>query len=323
MTDRERLPSTPGGTPLNPPAVTPIERDPARLREALPWYRNGTLSAGDRAWVEARLAEDPAAGEEAAFDQLVQSELNAQVEQIPAGIGWEALLSRARADAASARATAPAMTSTTASTTTPAAAARAPLDGISERAGSALGADGAGQSGTPAVGRPAVGRPEAAATATTGSRGASAGPASNGGLGGLGDLLSRIVEAVGQFMTPRLATGLAALLIAQTVALGVLLGGRDGERNGGQAGGTDTVEYRSAPGAVPVATLRVLLNDQVPEATLRDALVARQVSIIDGPNDLGEYWLLPRQGDPEAVARALAAAGVVATWSVDHRPRVR
>lgn len=314
MTDRERLPSSPGGTPLNPPAVTPIERDPARLREALPWYRNGTLSADDRVWVEARLAEDPAAGEEAAFDQLVQSELNAQVEQIPAGIGWEALLSRARADAASARATAPTMTSTTASTTTPAAAARTPLDGISERAGSALGADGAGQPGMPAVGRP-----EAAAPATPRSRGASAGPASNGGLGGLGDLLSRIVEAVGQFMTPRLATGLAALLIAQTVALGVLLGGRDAGRDGGE----DTVEYRSAPGAVPVATLRVLLNDKVPEATLRDALVARQVTIIDGPNDLGEYWLLPRTGDPDAVARALAADGVVATWSVDHRPRVR
>ena len=81
--------------------VTPIVRDPARLAEALPWYVNGTLSADDRAWVEALLDEDPGAASQAGFDRLVQAELNARLAEVPADIGWTRLLARARSDAAS------------------------------------------------------------------------------------------------------------------------------------------------------------------------------------------------------------------------------
>ena len=34
------------------PRTTPIERDPQRLQEVLPWYLNGTLTEEDRVWVD-------------------------------------------------------------------------------------------------------------------------------------------------------------------------------------------------------------------------------------------------------------------------------
>jgi len=45
--------------------------------------------------------------------------------------------------------------------------------------------------------------------------------------------------------------------------------------------------------------------------------------IVDGPNALGEYWILPAGQSVETVATVLRDAGVIASFAIDHRPRVR
>jgi hypothetical protein len=86
--------------------TTPIERDAARLEEALPWYLNGTLAEADRAWVEQMLAADSeAAGDcrdQFEFDRRLAEAFEQKVAQVPADIGWSSLIRRVRADAAAA-----------------------------------------------------------------------------------------------------------------------------------------------------------------------------------------------------------------------------
>jgi hypothetical protein len=102
----------------------------------------------------------------------------------------------------------------------------------------------------------------------------------------------------------------------QAVAIGILVGERSG-------GAPDTVEYRSGAGAAPVTAIRALFNEAITEKALREALAANGATIVDGPNPLGEYWILSGAGDPEAVARALRDAGVIATYVIDQRPAGR
>lgn len=91
---------------MKPEITTPIDRNADRLAELLPWYENGSLSADDHAWVEAQLADDPAAGKALAFDRQIAETLSAQADELPADIGWNNLMQRVRADAAPAAATA-------------------------------------------------------------------------------------------------------------------------------------------------------------------------------------------------------------------------
>lgn len=84
--------------------TTPIQRDPARIQEVLPWYVNDTLGTEDRAWVEQMLA---AQGEQAGtalraqveLDRSLAAALERKVAQVPVDIGWASLLRQVRADA--------------------------------------------------------------------------------------------------------------------------------------------------------------------------------------------------------------------------------
>jgi len=69
--------------------------------------------------------------------------------------------------------------------------------------------------------------------------------------------------------------------------------------------------------------IRALLNETTTEAALRAALLANEAVIVDGPNALGEYWILPAGQSVETVATVLRDAGVIASFAIDHRPRVR
>ena len=222
--------------------TTPLERDPARLGEALPWHVNGTLDADDRAWVERGLvADDLSLRRDLAFDRELADAFEQRLSEVPSDIGWSELLRKVRADAARQVAAAPA----------PDAAA--------------------GESWLQRLGRLF-----------------SAGP------------------------SPRLGMAMAVLVAVQAVAIGVLVGER-------QAGAPDTVEYRAGAGARPVTAIRALFNETITEKALRDALAASGASIVDGPNPLGEYWIVTGGADPEAVARTLRDAGVIASYVIDQR----
>ena len=233
--------------------TTPIEQDPARLEEALPWYLNGTLGEADRAWVEQMLAADQQAMDRAGihdqleFDSRVAEAFEQKVAEIPAGIGWSRLIQRVRADAAPSPAV--------------------PLAGA--MAGRPPGAD-AGSS-----------------------------------------WLQRLARLVAPLMSPQVGMAMAVLVAVQAIAIGVLVGERQGSG--------DTVEYRSGGQAVPVPAIRALLNESVTEKVLREALTANGASIVEGPNPLGEYWIVTGERDPEGVANALRTAGVVASYVIDQR----
>lgn len=235
---------------------TPIERDPAKLREVLPWYVNGTLGAEDRAWVEQMLAAEE---QQAATDLRTQLDLDRsltaaferKVAQVPVDIGWSSLLQRVRADAMP---------------------------------------DVAGRTA-------AAGTPAGAGTASSSGSGLS--------------WMQRLARLLARVMSPQLGMGLAVLVAVQAVALVLVAGGRDGVG--------DTVEYRSSGDGAPVAAIRALLNESITEKTLREALSANGARIVDGPNPLGEYWIVPGQRNAEEVAVALRDAGVIASYVIDQR----
>ncbi|HZH07363.1 MAG TPA: hypothetical protein VEY69_11860 [Lautropia sp.] len=127
--------------------------------------------------------------------------------------------------------------------------------------------------------------------------------------------LQRLSRLFAPTMSPRLGLALAVLVAAQTIAIGVLLSGREG--------GSDTVEYRSSDGARPMPAIRALLNEQITEKALREALTASGATIVDGPNALGEYWIVAGSTDPEAVAVSLRQAGVIASHVIDYRAQGR
>lgn len=232
--------------------TTPIERDPARLRDALPWYLNGTLEESDRAWVERMLAAD--AGEAPAeldFDRGLAQAFERRLAEVPADIGWAALLKQVRSE-------------------TPVAAA----------ARSGVGAGGG----------------------------------AGGGAASEDSWPRRLMRLLSLDLSPRLGMAMAVLVAVQAVAIGILVSDR---------GGPDAVEYRSGAGARPVAAIRALLNESITEKVLREALSANGAIIVDGPNPLGEYWIVTATGDPETVARTLRDAGVIASYVIDQRQQGR
>jgi hypothetical protein len=241
--------------------TTPIDRDPQRLQEILPWYLNGTLAEADVAWVERTLdaADSADLRSQLELDRQVAAVFEQKVAEVPADIGWARLMQQVRADAAPPLA----------------------VQGL-------RGRDGSG----------------------AGSRGLALGGASGESW------MQRLSRLLAPAMSPRLGLALAVVVAAQTLAIGVLLSGRE-------YGGSDTVEYRSADGARPVAAIRALLNETITEKALREALSANSASIVDGPNGLGEYWIVTGNGDAEAVAASLRQAGVIASYVIDHRPRGR
>jgi hypothetical protein len=84
--------------PGNP--TTEIERDPAKLDKAMPWYVNGTLSAQDREWVEEQL-EAQSRGTN--LDSGISAALENRAKEVPANIAWDGLIAKVRADQQSER----------------------------------------------------------------------------------------------------------------------------------------------------------------------------------------------------------------------------
>jgi hypothetical protein len=125
----------------------------------------------------------------------------------------------------------------------------------------------------------------------------------------------RIARFVAPLMSPQLGMAMAALVVAQAVVIGALVG-REGS-------GPDTLEYRSGAGATEIVAIRALLDETVTEKALREALQANGATIIDGPDPLGQYWIVTGKRDPEAVAAALREAGVVASYVIDRRVQGR
>ena len=238
--------------------TTPIERDPARLDEVLPWYLNGTLAESDRQWVEQMLAAEEAGATrdlqgQLDFDRLLASSFEQKVAEVPADIGWARLMQQVRADAAPQ-----------------------------------LSGEAAAYQGTPGIAK----SPARSATRTS--------------------WLQQLALSIVPAMSPRLGLAMAVLVCAQTIAIGVLLSGRDVD-------GSDTVEYRSAAGRKPVPAIRAFLNETITEKVLRDALSANGASIVEGPNRLGEYWIVTGNAEPEAVARSMRESGVIANYVIDYR----
>jgi hypothetical protein len=125
----------------------------------------------------------------------------------------------------------------------------------------------------------------------------------------------RIARFIAPLMSPQLGMAMAALVVVQAVVIGALVG-RDG-------GAPDTVEYRSGAGVTEVVAIRALINETVTEKTLREALRANDATIVDGPDPLGQYWIVTGDRDPETVAAALREAGIVASYVIDRRVQRR
>ncbi len=69
-----------------------------RLAELLPWYVNGRISAEDRDWVQARLAEDESARAALQWHQSLADDIRNEVNALPADAGLRTLLKRIRAE---------------------------------------------------------------------------------------------------------------------------------------------------------------------------------------------------------------------------------
>ncbi len=232
---------------MNARPVTKIERDPAKLDEALGWYASGALDEDDARWVEAQLDADPTLRVDLEFDRAIGSAFERKIDELPVDLGWSKLLQRVRADAATEQATA---------------------------RGNAAPARG-----------------------NSASRAAEASP------------VSRFVGWFSSFLTPQLGAAMAVLLAVQTVTVVYLLGDQSPQ----------TVEYRSAAGTQQVPVIRAMFDAGLTERSLREALGSQGASIIDGPNDLGEYVISAPGRDPRAVGEALRQAGVVAGFVIDQR----
>lgn len=191
----------------------------------------------------------------------------------------------------------------------------AALEGLADRVPADIGWAGLQRRIQDDIAATAAATASAAAVATTGS-GVQAGPAplpsptrrrpvDEGRKG----LVASFQAWLTGLMTPQLGAALATLLVIQTVAVGLFLGSQET---------SPTVDYRSSGDVRPVMMIRVLFDETVTERQLREGLSGQQATIVDGPNALGEYWIATR-GDPDRVARALQASGLVASFVIDQR----
>ncbi|MGE0313119.1 MAG: hypothetical protein AB7P21_16020 [Lautropia sp.] len=228
---------------MNARPVTKIDRDPAKLDEALGWYASGALDEEDARWVEAQLDADPTLRVDLEFDHAIGDAFQRKLDELPVDLGWTKLLQRVRTEAA---------------------------------------AEHAGARGTES-------RKQAVESGES--------------------PIARLVAWFSGILTPQLGAAMAVLLAVQTVTVVYLLGNQEPQ----------TVEFRSAAGTQQVPVIRAMFDAGLTERSLREALGAQGASIIDGPNDLGEYVILAPGRDAQAVGDALRQAGVVAGFVIDQR----
>ena len=69
-----------------------------RFTELLPWYVNGTLDAGERAWVDAQLREHPELAGELQWVESLQNKLRESAPQVSDEIGLDRTLARIAQD---------------------------------------------------------------------------------------------------------------------------------------------------------------------------------------------------------------------------------
>ncbi len=113
-------------------------------------------------------------------------------------------------------------------------------------------------------------------------------------------------------LSPGVGMAMAAVLVAQTMAIGFLV-----DR---QFAPADTVDYRAVGSSRPVPVIRALIVETTPEKRLREALIKSGLSIVAGPDTLGQY-LLAAEGDADLVslAKGLRDDGVLDSFALDQQ----
>ncbi len=84
-------------------SITKLSRETATHSDVSAWYLNGSLSEEDQLWAKEFLETSEQGREELQFDKDIEQELRAEQAEIPADLGWETLLRKARADSSAAR----------------------------------------------------------------------------------------------------------------------------------------------------------------------------------------------------------------------------
>jgi hypothetical protein len=108
------------------------------------------------------------------------------------------------------------------------------------------------------------------------------------------------------FRVPQVAWAMAALVVLQFGLISAMW------MRGHEAGNTP---YRSTGGA-PVPVLKVQFLESATEREIRNLLIAAGGFIVGGPNQLGEYELLPDAGTPQELLARLRESPLVDSASV-------
>lgn len=211
--------------------TTEIERDPAKLDQAMPWYVNGTLSDEDRQWVEQQLQLQSRVTN---LDSGISAALESRAAEVPANIAWDGLLAKVREDQQSER--------------------------------------------------PAV-KPEKEQQ----------GP------------ITRFFDSI---LSPRMGMAMAALLAVQALTIGYLAN---------ENGQEDTMRVRSMSNAQSVKVIRAVFAKSATSEAIRKALYDRDLVIVDGPNQFGEYVLYTKDAGLNETAKALTDNGLIERFVLDSK----
>lgn len=212
--------------------ATEIERDPAKLDAAMPWYVNGTLSESDHQWVREQLEKQ---GRQLNLDRGISVALQNRANEVPADIAWDGLLDKVRADKQSDK---------------------------SELATQHK------SSGT----------------------------------------FTRFFESI---LSPRLGMAMAAVLAVQAVTIGYLANERANE--------VQTVPVRSMSSAKEVSLIRAVFKETVTVQAVRKQLYDRGLTIVDGPNQFGEYFIYSEEAGLQDTAQKLVDSGLVERFVIDSK----
>lgn len=120
--------------------------------------------------------------------------------------------------------------------------------------------------------------------------------------------LTRFFDSI---LSPRMGMAMAALLAVQTLTIGYMANERSSQ--------ADTVRYRSMGTAKPVPVIRAVFVKSASIDSIRDGLFDRELVIVDGPNQFGEYFLYSPDGRLEETAKGLADDGLIERYVIDSK----